>query len=144
MNLVSFIIDMVAISIISLVAVLSQSHIQKHSAPVEKLGIMTNANIRSYQVVLWAALFLCNLLSGLSILWLKIRQRNKETSSLLGQLMAHTILYTAVILLSIALQMFVLHSYYLMSKRISLKAAKLMANSLRPVSRTSESIQIDG
>ena len=63
MHIVSFIVDMVAISIISLVAVLSQNHIQRHSAPVEKLGIVTNANIRSYQVVLWAALFLCVLLA---------------------------------------------------------------------------------
>ena len=144
MNYVSVIIDMFTFSIISLVAVLSQNHIQKHSAPVEKLGIVTNANFRNYQVVLWVALFLCNLLNILWLMWLKIRRRNKEVNSLFGQLMVQTILSTAVILISIALQMLVLRSYYLMSKRISLKAAKLMAHSLRPSSRTSEAIQVEG
>ena len=48
MNLVSYIINMISIVIISIVALLSQHYIQKHSAPVEKLGIKTYANIMRF------------------------------------------------------------------------------------------------
>ena len=143
-NMVSIVIDSATILIISLVAIVSFNHIHKHSAAVEQLGITTNANIIRYQAVLWSVMFFSNVLNSIWFVVLKVNHRYSDIDSCYSQLMIQTIWYTVIVLVGSSLQMLVLYTYYLMSKRLSSKAAKLVANSLSASSRTSESIQVDG
>ena len=75
---------------------------------------------------------------------LKINHRYSNIDNWYIQLMIQTIWYTVIVLVGSSLQMLVLYTYYLMSKRLSSKAAKLVANSLSASSRTSGSIQVEG
>ena len=140
-NLILCVFQLVAIVCMAMIVFFSARHIHIHSKPLEKLGIKTNNTYMALYVVVWSSMAIfMSIQSGLYISIFYTGWRGSTETARLS--IALAVFFMMVMVMSAALELLVIYSYYSLSKRLSIRARQTIASSLRSSLLTSSSQEV--